>query len=65
MNGVVLCEAKVEHPKMIGNHCMRAHGGGVVFRNISGVVFGLSNCMRLRTMKRGVWHAGTMYVSHV
>ena len=31
MNGVVLCEAKVEHPKMIGNHCMRAHGGGLVF----------------------------------
>ena len=31
MNGVVLCVAKVEHPQMIGNHCTRAHGGGVVF----------------------------------
>ena len=41
-------------PKMIGNHCTISHGGGVVLCEISGVVFGWSNCMRVRTMKRVV-----------
>ena len=41
-------------PKINGNHCTRSHGGGVVLCEISGVVFGWSSCVRVRTMKRVV-----------
>ena len=54
MSGVVICVFNVDHPKMIGNHCTISHGGGVVLCEISGVVFGWSSCMRVRTMKRVV-----------